>query len=50
MLYEGLNDNANALLELQRAKAEHSDYLVFLRFDPMADSLQEEPGFATLFH
>lgn len=48
MLYEGLNDNASALRELQRAKAEHSDYLVLLPLDPMADSLRKEPGFIGL--
>jgi tetratricopeptide (TPR) repeat protein len=49
MLYAGLNDNATALRELQRAKSEHSDYLVLLPFDPMGDSLRKEPGFAAMF-
>jgi len=45
MIYAGMDDRERMLAELERAKAEHSDYLGFLRVEPMADPFRSDPRF-----
>jgi eukaryotic-like serine/threonine-protein kinase len=47
-LYARLGDNDRALEWLQKAYDKHSDYLVYLRVDPMFDELRSDPRFAEL--
>ena len=48
MIYAGLNDKDQAFKWLDSALKERCDYLVFLRQDPMADTLRDDPRFAEL--
>ena len=48
MIYAGLNDKNQAFKWLDSALKERCDYLVFLRQDPMADTLRDDPRFAEL--
>ncbi len=47
-IYTGLGDTAQALTWLNRAYQERTDYLVYLRVEPMADSLRADPQFQRL--
>jgi TolB-like protein/DNA-binding winged helix-turn-helix (wHTH) protein/Tfp pilus assembly protein PilF len=47
-IYLGLGDTNRALTWLERAYQERSDYLVYLKVEPMADSLRSDPRFADL--
>jgi TolB-like protein/DNA-binding winged helix-turn-helix (wHTH) protein/Tfp pilus assembly protein PilF len=47
-LYTSLGDSKNAITLLKKASKEHSDYLIFLNVDPMADSLRTIPSFQAL--
>jgi TolB-like protein/DNA-binding winged helix-turn-helix (wHTH) protein/Tfp pilus assembly protein PilF len=47
-LYTSLGDSKNAIAGLEKAAKEHSDYLIFLNVDPMADSLRAIPSFQAL--
>lgn len=49
-LYAGLGDRNQAFNWLNRAFQERSDYLVYLKVDPMADSLRSDPRFHKLLH
>jgi len=50
VVYTGLGDNRQALNWLERAYQERSDYLVYLKVEPMADSLRSEPRFQKLLN
>jgi hypothetical protein len=45
-----LGDTNQALTWLERAYQERSDYLVYLKVEPMADSLRSDPRFQDLLH
>ena len=47
-LYASLGDSRKGITLLERASKEHSDYLIFLNVDPMADSLRGIPSFQAL--
>ena len=47
-VYVGLRDNREALAWLNKAYQERSDYLVYLKVEPMADSLRDDPQFQQL--
>ena len=47
-LYTGLGDTSQALTWLNRAYQERSDYLVYLKVEPMADPLRAHPQFQQL--
>ncbi len=47
-LYTGLADSKEGIAMLEKAYTEHSDYLIFLNVDPMADSLRAIPRFQEL--
>jgi TolB-like protein/DNA-binding winged helix-turn-helix (wHTH) protein len=47
-LYTSLGDSKNGISLLEKASKEHSDYLIFLNVDPMADSLRAIPSFQAL--
>jgi len=47
-IYTGLGDSNNGMTWLEKAYQEHSDYLIFLNVDPMADSLRSNPRFQLL--
>ncbi len=47
-LYASLGDSKNAIAGLEKAAKEHSDYLIFLNVDPMADSLRAIPSFQAI--
>jgi TolB-like protein/DNA-binding winged helix-turn-helix (wHTH) protein/Tfp pilus assembly protein PilF len=47
-LYTSLGDSKNGITLLKKAAKEHSDYLIFLNVDPMADSLRAIPSFQAL--
>jgi hypothetical protein len=47
-LYARLGDNDQALECLHKAYDEHSNYLVFLKVDPMFDGLRADRRFADL--
>jgi TolB-like protein/DNA-binding winged helix-turn-helix (wHTH) protein/Tfp pilus assembly protein PilF len=44
-IYIGLGDPDAGMSWLERAYQEHSDYLIYLNADPMADSLRSNPRF-----
>src|ERR1700686_1156754 len=44
-LYTSLGDSKDGIALLEKAYREHSDYLIFLNVDPMADSLRAIPSF-----
>ena len=48
LVHVGLGEHARALAQLDRAFAERDAYLVFLKTNPLWDSLREEPGFQDL--
>jgi TolB-like protein/DNA-binding winged helix-turn-helix (wHTH) protein/Tfp pilus assembly protein PilF len=47
-IYTGLGDSNNGIVWLEKAYQEHSDYLIFLNVDPMADTLRSNPRFQAL--
>jgi TolB-like protein/DNA-binding winged helix-turn-helix (wHTH) protein len=47
-LYTSLGDSKDGIALLETAYNEHSDYLIFLNVDPMADSLRAIPSFQAL--
>jgi tetratricopeptide (TPR) repeat protein len=47
-LYTSLGDSKDGIALLEKAYNEHSDYLIFLNVDPMADSLRAIPSFQAL--
>jgi TolB-like protein/DNA-binding winged helix-turn-helix (wHTH) protein len=47
-LYTSLGDSKDGIALLAKAYDEHSDYLIFLNVDPMADSLRAIPSFQAL--
>jgi TolB-like protein/DNA-binding winged helix-turn-helix (wHTH) protein/Tfp pilus assembly protein PilF len=47
-VHTGLGDTAQALTWLNRAYQEHTDYLVYLKVEPMADPLRADPQFQRL--
>jgi TolB-like protein/DNA-binding winged helix-turn-helix (wHTH) protein/Tfp pilus assembly protein PilF len=47
-LYTSLGDSDDGVAFLEKAYKEHSDYLIFLNVDPMADSLRSIPRFQAL--
>jgi serine/threonine protein kinase/tetratricopeptide (TPR) repeat protein len=49
-VYAGLGDNASALQSLDRAYADRSNDLVFLKVDPQFDVLRADPAFVNLLH
>ena len=44
-IYTGLGDSDAGLSWLEKAYREHSDYLIYLKVDPMADTLRSSPRF-----
>ncbi|MGA8220369.1 MAG: winged helix-turn-helix domain-containing protein [Candidatus Acidiferrales bacterium] len=47
-IYTALGDSNNGMSWLEKAYQEHSDYLIYLNVDPMADSLRSNPRFQAL--
>jgi TolB-like protein/DNA-binding winged helix-turn-helix (wHTH) protein len=47
-LYTSLDQSKEGIAFLEKAYNEHSDYLIFLNVDPMADSLRSIPSFQAL--
>ena len=47
-LYTSLGDSKDGIALLEKAYSEHSDYLIFLNVDPMADPLRAIPSFQAL--
>jgi TolB-like protein/DNA-binding winged helix-turn-helix (wHTH) protein len=47
-IYTALGDSNNGMSWLEKAYQEHSDYLIFLNVDPMADTLRSNPRFQAL--
>jgi tetratricopeptide (TPR) repeat protein len=48
LVYAGLDDRDQALAWLDKAYAERSDYMPYLRLEPMLDGVRSDPRFATL--
>jgi TolB-like protein/DNA-binding winged helix-turn-helix (wHTH) protein/tetratricopeptide (TPR) repeat protein len=48
LIYAGLGDRDQALAWLDKAYAERSDYMPYLRLEPMLDGLRSDPRFAAL--
>jgi len=48
VIYTGLRDRENALLWLEKAYADRSNALVFLKVDPQLDTLRSDPRFQAL--
>ena len=47
-IYTGLGDSDAGLLWLEKAYREHSEYLIYLNVDPMADTLRASPRFQAI--
>jgi TolB-like protein/DNA-binding winged helix-turn-helix (wHTH) protein len=47
-IYTGLGDSDAGLSWLEKAYQEHSDYLIYLNVDPMADTLRARPRFQAI--
>jgi TolB-like protein/DNA-binding winged helix-turn-helix (wHTH) protein len=47
-MYTGLGDSDAGMSWLEKAYREHSDYLIYLNVDPMADSLRSSPRFQAI--
>jgi tetratricopeptide (TPR) repeat protein len=47
-IYTGLGDSDAGLSWLEEAYREHSDYLIYLKVDPMADTLRSSPRFQAI--
>lgn len=47
-IYTGLGDSDAGLLWLEKAYREHSEYLIYLNVDPMADTLRSSPRFQAI--
>lgn len=47
-IYEGLGDSDVSMSWLEKAYREHSDYLIYLNVDPMADTLRSSPRFQAI--
>ena len=47
-IYTGLGDSNAGISWLEKAYQEHSDYLIYLNVDPMADTLRSNPRFQAL--
>jgi TolB-like protein/DNA-binding winged helix-turn-helix (wHTH) protein/Tfp pilus assembly protein PilF len=47
-IYTGLGDSDAGLSWLEKAYREHSDYLIYLKVDPMADTLRSSPRFQAI--
>lgn len=47
-VYSGLQDRDNAMLWLEKAYEERTDYLMYLNVEPMADPLRSDPRFQKL--
>jgi hypothetical protein len=47
-IYTGLGDSDAGLLWLEKAYREHSEYLIYLNVDPMADTLRASPPFQAI--
>jgi len=48
VVYSGLGERAQALDDLEKAAEEHFNWLVFLKVDPVFDSLRSDPRFSAL--
>ncbi|MGH7496001.1 MAG: protein kinase domain-containing protein [bacterium] len=48
LVYLGLGDKDRVFAWLERACAERSNYLIYLNVEPLADSLRDDPRFASL--
>jgi hypothetical protein len=48
LVHAGLGDRDQAFLWLDKAYAERSDYMPYLRLEPMLDGLRSDHRFATL--
>jgi hypothetical protein len=48
--YLGLGDNEEALAWLEKAYAEHSNILQWMKVHPFMDPLREDPRFKDLLH
>jgi hypothetical protein len=48
LVYAGMGDRDQALAWLEKAYAERSDYMPYLRLEPMLDSLRSDQRFAAL--
>lgn len=48
LVYTGLNDRERAFDYLNKAYDEHNDYLIYLRVEPLFDSLRADPRFQDL--
>jgi TolB-like protein/DNA-binding winged helix-turn-helix (wHTH) protein/Tfp pilus assembly protein PilF len=47
-IYAGLGDSDAGMSWIEKAYREHSDYLIYLNVDPMADTLRSSPRFQAL--
>lgn len=47
-IYTGLGDSDVGMSWLEKAYREHSDYLIYLNVDPMADTLRSSPRFQAI--
>ena len=47
-IYAGLGDSDAGISWLEKAYQEHSDYLIYLNVDPMADTLRSSPRFQAI--
>jgi TolB-like protein/DNA-binding winged helix-turn-helix (wHTH) protein/Tfp pilus assembly protein PilF len=47
-IYAGLGDSDAVISWLEKAYREHSDYLIYLNVDPMADALRPSPRFQAI--
>jgi TolB-like protein/DNA-binding winged helix-turn-helix (wHTH) protein/tetratricopeptide (TPR) repeat protein len=50
LVYTGLGDKPKALASLEKAYADRSNAIVFLKVDPQLDSLRSDPRFQSLQH
>jgi len=50
LVYAGIGDSESAFTWLDRAFAERSHWLVWLRFDPRFEQLRADPRFTELLH
>jgi len=48
LVHAGLGDRDQALAWLDKAYAERSDYMPYLKLEPMLDSLRSDPRFGAL--
>ena len=48
LIYTGMGDKNQAFAYLDKAYDEHNDYLIYVKVEPLFDSLRDDPRFQAL--